>query len=196
MLPGDASPPPRFGFLEPFERYFLVYPKGPPRYNRAFVVPMGVLAMALMLVWLGMLLLLGFWSLGVWLLYAAAAWAVGQAGALSGVPGLVQALELPAWLGPWVPPELVPVFTGLLGALEPLMALMIQWAPALGGGLLLLAWALWGLGLVMILLLGLALTALVLFLRRSSAGRWARVLKPAAAEAVGTPHHAIPPRRF
>lgn len=126
--------------------------------------------MALVLVWFSMLLLVGFWSLGMALLYAATAWALGQAGALSGVPDLVRALELPAWLGPWIPPELAPVATGLLGALEPLLALMIQWAPALGGGLVVLAWALWGLGLLMILLLGLALTALVLFLRRSSAG--------------------------
>lgn len=126
--------------------------------------------MALLLVWVGLLFLLVFWSLGVWLLHAVAAWAAAHAGALSGVPDLVQALGLPQWMAPWIPPEFSAAWPAMVAGLEPLVAWLVQAMPALSGGLAILAWGLWAMGAVGLVLAGLAATVLLVFLRRRGGG--------------------------
>ncbi len=126
--------------------------------------------MALLLVWAGLFSLPVFWSLGVWLLHAAAAWAAANAGALTGVPDLVQALGLAQWIAPWVPPEFRGALNAMVAALEPAVAWLVQWMPAMAGGVTVVAWIAWALGAVTLLLTGFAATALLVSLRRRSGG--------------------------
>ncbi len=126
--------------------------------------------MALLLVWLGLAFLLVFWSCGVWLLHAVAAWAAANAGALSGVPDLVQALGIPQWIAPWIPPEFAAVWPAMAASLEPLVAWLVQWMPAVAGGLAVLAWVTWALGALGLLLAGVVATVLLVVLRRKTRG--------------------------
>ena len=112
--------------------------------------------MVLALIWVGVLALVAFWSFAAWALYALTAWALANAGALTGVPGMVDALNLPQWLAPWLPPELAAIFPAMLAAIRPLVDVVIGVAPAMAGGLSVLAWIAWALGSAVILALGVA----------------------------------------
>jgi hypothetical protein len=130
--------------------------------------------MLLALSWLLIFSLLALWSLAAWLLNAATAWAVSNAGALAGAAaGAVSAdagLHLPAWLAVWVPPDLVAAVSSLLPGLASGVDNLLQAAPALAGGLDIATWVIWFLGSLLLLLLGAGLHWLAaLSTRRGSA---------------------------
>ena len=107
--------------------------------------------------WIAILMLLALWSLTVWTLHAVSAWAVVNAGALSGAATGMQGLELPAWLSLWMPPEIAQAALALMKGLAPLVDSLLQAAPALAGAVTVLAWGVWGLGSVALVLLGVGL---------------------------------------
>lgn len=117
--------------------------------------------MVLALIWLGVSVLVAFWSFAAWALYALTAWALSNAGALAGASGLVDALNLPQWIVPWLPPELVATVPAMSSALKPLVDALIGWAPAIAGGLSTLAWLAWAVGCTGIVALGLVASVLV-----------------------------------
>ncbi len=116
--------------------------------------------------WLVVFSLLALWSLAVWALHSIAAWTVANAGALAGKSGPIEALRVPDWLAPWIPAELASAVTSMLSAFKPAIEAMLQWAPSLAGGLSIAAWVIWALGGGLLILLGLALSALIAVLRR------------------------------
>ncbi len=124
--------------------------------------------MVLALIWVGVLALVAFWSFAAWALYALTAWALANAGALTGVPGMVEALNLPQWLAPWLPPELAATFPAMLAAIRPLVDVVIGVAPAMAGGLSVLAWIAWALGSAVILALGVVASVLAVRYRGRS----------------------------
>ncbi len=112
--------------------------------------------------------LLALWSLAAWAMNAVAVWTVSNAGALTGAASGVEGLRLPEWMAPWVPPEIAQAMTSLLSGLAPVVESMLQAAPALAGGLTVATWVIWGLGGVLLIVLGAGLHLLIAMWRRGS----------------------------
>jgi hypothetical protein len=114
--------------------------------------------------------LLTLWSLAAWAFHSIAAWTVSSAGALTGAALGVEGLRLPEWLAPWVPPEIVQAMTSLLSGLAPAVESLFQAAPALAGGLTVATWVIWGLGSVLLVLVGAGLHLLIAMWRHRGGG--------------------------
>ena len=116
--------------------------------------------MAYAAVWFVVLLLLALWSLTAWGLHAVGVWTLTHAGDLGGAAaGIGQgmgAVELPAWLAIWVPRELIEFLPAMLADLGPFMQAVLETAPALAGGITVLAWVIWALGSLMLVGAGVA----------------------------------------
>ncbi len=115
--------------------------------------------------------LLALWSLGAWAFHAVALWAVSNAGALTGATGAVSGVEglrLPDWLAPWVPPEIVQAITSLISGLAPAVESLLHAAPSLVGVLSVGIWVVWGVGSVLLVLLGAGLHLAIAIWRRRS----------------------------
>lgn len=116
--------------------------------------------------WLVVIALLALWSLAAWGLHAVAVWTVSNAGALSGAASGVEAMRLPDWLAPWVPPEIAQSVSALLRGLGPAVDGLLQAAPALAGGVTLTTWVVWGIGSVLLVMLGGGLHLFIALWRR------------------------------
>jgi hypothetical protein len=121
--------------------------------------------------WFFVIALLAMWSLAAWALHAVAVWAVLNAGALTGAASGVANIKVPDWLAPWMPPEVAQWASQLMAGLAPLVDSLLQTAPALAGGLTAATWVIWGLGCVLLLLLGAGLHLLIALWRRRSGNR-------------------------
>ena len=119
--------------------------------------------------WFAVLSLLALWSLAAWAFQWAAAWAASNAGVLAGSSESVGAVRVPAWPAPWMPSELALAFTSMLSAAAPAIESLLQWAPALAGGLSMAVWVVWAIGAVLLVVLGLVLSGTIAFLRRRAA---------------------------
>lgn len=120
--------------------------------------------------WFFVVALLAMWSLAALALHAVAVWAVSNAGALSGAASGASTMSLPAWLAPWVPPEVEHWASRAMGGAAPFVDSMLQAAPALAGGLTVATWVIWGIGSVLLVLLGAGLHLLIALLRRRGGG--------------------------
>jgi hypothetical protein len=134
-----------------------------------------------LLSWFVVFILLALWSLAAWAFHALAVWAVSNAGALTGATVGVGGLQLPAWLSPWVPPEIVQAVTALFSGLAPAVDGLLQSVPALAGGLSVATWIIWGIGGVLLVLLGAGLHLLIALMRRRSDGSGPDPRQPMAA---------------
>ena len=120
--------------------------------------------------WLLVFGLLALWSFAAWALHAVAVWSVSNAGALTGVASGVEGIRLPEWVAPWVPPGIAQAKTSRLAGFAPLVESLLQSLPALTGGLAMVAWAIWGLGTLLLLLLGAGLHLIIAIWRRRGGG--------------------------
>lgn len=120
--------------------------------------------------WFLVVVLLAMWSLAAWALHAVGVWAVSNAGALSGAASGASTMALPDWLAPWVPPEVAQWAIQAMAGLAPFIDSMLQAAPALAGGLTVATWVIWGIGSVLLVLLGAGLHVLIALLRRRGGG--------------------------
>ena len=120
--------------------------------------------------WFVVVALLALWSLAAWALNAVAVWTVSNAGALSGAASSAGTIRLPDWLAPWVPPEIAQAVSQMLAGLGPVVESLLQAAPVLAGGVTVAAWVIWGIGSVLLVLLGAGLHLLIALLRRRSSG--------------------------
>ncbi len=118
--------------------------------------------------WFAVASLLALWSLATWALHAVAVWSVSNAGALSGAASGVGGIVLPDWLAPWVPNEMVQAMTQMVAGLGPLVDSLVQAAPALSGGLTVATWVIWGIGSLLLVLMGAGLHLLIALWRRRS----------------------------
>ena len=119
--------------------------------------------------WSVVFVLLMLWSLAAWAFHSIAAWTVSNADVLAGGSGAIETLRAPDWLAPWIPPELALAFTSLLSAFTPAIESALNQAPALAGGLSVAIWVVWGVGTVLIVILGLVASGLIAVLRRRAA---------------------------
>ena len=120
--------------------------------------------------WFVVVALLALWSLAAWALSAVAVWTVSNAGALSGVASGAGTIRLPDWLVPWVPPEIARSVSQMLAGLGPVVDNLLQAAPALAGGVTVATWVVWGIGTVLLVLLGAGLHLLIALWRRHGSG--------------------------
>jgi len=131
--------------------------------------------------WFVVLAMLALWSLGAWAFHALGAWAVSSAGVLTGAASGGDGFRLPDWLSPWVPQEAVEAMTAFLAGLAPVVEGLLQAAPVLAGALSVVTWAIWGLGSVLLVLLGVGLHLLIALWRRRGGGSGPRPGQPLAA---------------
>lgn len=122
------------------------------------------------LTWSAVALLLALWSLAGWALHAVAVWSVSNAGALTAAASGVGSMALPDWLAPWVPTELVQAVTQMAAGFGPLVDSLLQAAPAMAGGLSVATWVIWGIGSVLLVLLGAGLHLLIALCSRRGGG--------------------------
>lgn len=120
--------------------------------------------------WFVVAALLMLWSLFAWALHAAAVWAVSSAGALSGAASDAATMALPPWLAAWVPQEMLQWMSQWQTWLGPMLDGLVQFAPTLAGGWTVLAWIVWGLGSLLLLLAGIGLHVGILLWRRHRSG--------------------------
>lgn len=118
------------------------------------------------LIWLPTLLLVGLWSLTAWALHGLAAWAVSSAGALGGGMSGWEGPLLPDALAVWLPAEVVQALGAMLNSLAPYLESLLQAMPSLSGVLAVAAWGLWGVGTVVLLMVGAGLHLAVALWRR------------------------------
>jgi len=129
------------------------------------------------LVWLPLSLLLLLWSLLAWAAHALAGWSGWSAWATAGGAGTagwqawIGALELPAWLAPWLPAQSLEAVKAMLAASAPMIEWAVASAPELMAWLPALVFGLWVVGAVLLVLAGVALSVAV--------GVWRRRLLPA-----------------
>ena len=126
--------------------------------------------------WFSVIALLALWSLAAWALHAVAVWTVSNAGALTGAASGAGTLAVPDWLAPWVPTEAAQWASRLMADLAPFVDGLLQAAPALAGGLTVATWLIWGIGSVLLVLLGAGLHMIIALWRRrgSSGSPWTR----------------------
>jgi hypothetical protein len=120
--------------------------------------------------WFVVVALLALWSLAAWALNAVAVWTVSNAGALSGAASGAGTIRLPDWLAPWVPPEIAQSVSQMLAGLGPVVDSLLQAAPALAGGLTVATWVVWGIGGMLLVMLGAGLHLLIALWRRRGGG--------------------------
>lgn len=120
--------------------------------------------------WFFVASLLALWSLAAWALHALAHWTVSSAGAFSGAGSAIGSIPWPAWLSPWLPPEFTQWLGQVLRAAGPVLDGLLQATPALASGVSVVAWVVWGIGSVLLLLLGAGLHLLIALGRRHGGG--------------------------
>lgn len=125
--------------------------------------------------WLFIVLFLALWSLTVWAMHAVSVWTVTNAGALTEAAAGVSTSVVPAWLVPWIPPEVAQSMNQLLASMGPVVDSLFQVAPALAGGVTITAWVIWAIGCTLLLLLGSGLNVLIALGHRGSSSGHAPV---------------------
>ena len=120
--------------------------------------------------WFVVASLISLWSLAAWALHAVAVWTVSNAGALAGAAPGAGTVSLPEGLAPWVPPELARWLSQLLAGLGSVVDGLLQAAPSLAGAVTVATWGIWGIGSVLLLLLGAGLHLLIALWRRRGGG--------------------------
>ncbi len=148
----------------------LIYSRGCHAHTPGPFIVTGVAIVFYAISWFVVFSLLALWSLVAWALHGIVVWSVSNAGALSGAASDVGSLRLPEWLAPWVPPEIAQWLTSLLAGLGPMVESLLQSAPALAGGLSVATWVVWGIGSVLLVLLGVGLHLLIALWRRHGSG--------------------------
>jgi len=119
------------------------------------------------LTWFLALTLLTIWSVTVWVLHALVLWSLTQVGALADQPQQMKAL--PEWVTIWLPPDWMVAFKAITAAVLPVVDSALSVLPSAANWLTPLAWVSWGIGLVILLGGGLAVTALISMTRRAAA---------------------------
>lgn len=118
--------------------------------------------------WFAVFILIAIWSLAAWAFHAVTAWTLSSAGVLVESSGAIEALHIPDWLAPWVPPEFALELASMLSAFTPAVEAVLEWAPALAGGLSVAVWVIWAIGSAMLIVLGVVLSGMIAVLRRRS----------------------------
>jgi len=121
--------------------------------------------MLFVLTWGLVFVLLALWSLTCWSLHAVTLWAIKSASGVTGGAAVVADSSLmPSSLQAWMPTEFVDVMQSLLTALWSLLQPLLMAVPALGELITVLAWVVWGAGVLVLVALAIAAKIVITFL--------------------------------
>lgn len=120
--------------------------------------------------WFSVLALLAFWSLSVWGTHALVAWSMSGVGALAGQPRSVEGLVMPEIVALWVPADVIVAIKSAATMAAPFVETALAALPSIAGWLSPLAWGVWGLGALALLVIGAVLHAII-FATRKAASR-------------------------
>lgn len=116
--------------------------------------------MVYVLGWMAVVALLALWSLFAYGLNAVSVWATSNAANFeSAVPNAERLV--PAWLAPWMPAEFAEGFMALKASLMAIIESLQGLVPALGDGLTVAIWIVWGIGTALVVALGAVVHVLV-----------------------------------
>ena len=101
--------------------------------------------------WFLSFMLLALWSLACWGAHAVTVWALSSAGTLANGSASMDVLLLPEWIRGWLPPQLAQEFASMITTLASIVQAAMDTMPALSGAVSVLAWAIWGLGALVLL---------------------------------------------
>ena len=118
--------------------------------------------------WFFALALLALWSMACWGVHAVTVWAVSGAGGLAnGAPTAMEKIAMPDWVAIWLPPALSQEFGVWVASAGPVVQSALEAVPALSGAISVLAWAVWGVGVLVLLALAVGAHVLIAVLKRS-----------------------------
>lgn len=120
--------------------------------------------------WFLSLALLALWSLACWGTHAVTVWVVSSAGALTGGSAVATTILVPGWLKAWMPPELMGQWEVFVSSVGPVVQAVLEAVPALAGGITFLAWALWGVGAIVLVAFAVSIHILIGLVKRHSGG--------------------------
>lgn len=118
--------------------------------------------------WFLVLALLATWSMGIWLLHGLAVWSLTGVDALASQSQQLDRFSIPAWVGLWVPDDLILAFKVSAAAVLPWLEAALSALPSLAGWLGPLAWTVWGVGLLFLALGAVALHVLSSMTRKAT----------------------------
>jgi hypothetical protein len=116
--------------------------------------------------WFVVLILLALWSLAAWGFHTIAAWTIANAAGLKGGSSEILSQGVPAWLAPWMQPELASTLPAMVSSLTPAVDFLLGLAPGLAGVLSLAVWFVWAIGSVLLIVLGIVVSTVIAVLRR------------------------------
>lgn len=116
--------------------------------------------------WFVVFVLLALWSLAAWSFHAIAAWTIANAAGLKGSAGEVLSLQVPDWFAPWLPPEWTSALPAVLAALTSSVEFLLGLAPEFASVLSVAVWVIWGVGSVLLIVLGIVTSGVITVLRR------------------------------
>ena len=120
--------------------------------------------------WFLSLALLALWSVACWGAHAVTVWVVSNAGALAGGSAVTDAVLVPGWLKAWIPPQLMDQWEAVFSSLGPMVQAALDAVPALAGGITFLAWALWGVGAIVLVAFAVGIHILIGLVKRHGGG--------------------------
>lgn len=109
--------------------------------------------MVYVLGWMAVVALLALWSLFAYGLNAVGVWATSNAANFESAVLNAERL-VPAWLAPWMPAEFAEGFMALKASLMAIIESLQGLVPALGDGLTVAIWIVWGIGTALVVALG------------------------------------------
>ena len=118
--------------------------------------------------WFLALALLLIWTACVWVLHSLAAWSLTGVGAMVGQSQQIDRLTVPGWIDVWIPSDLILTFKTTAANVLPWIESALSVLPSVGVWLTPLAWIVWGVGLVILMIGAAALHALISVTRRAA----------------------------
>lgn len=133
---------------------------------RFFALPQIGRSMLYAVSWFLVLALLATWSTCVWALHSLVVWSMSGAGALAGQSQHLEGRAVAGWAGSWLPPDWLPLFQSGASSALAFVASAFSVLPTAVAWLTPLAWVVWGIGLLVLLVGGVALHALIFTARK------------------------------
>jgi len=119
--------------------------------------------------WFFALALLAVWSACIWIAHSLASWSLTGIGAAVGQTQQMNRLPIPDWIVAWIPPDLVVTLKATAADVMPWVESALDALPSVGSWLSPLAWTVWGVGFVVLMVGAAILHALISMSRRSTA---------------------------
>lgn len=128
--------------------------------------------MAHAVIWIIVAVILGIWTLLAWTADAVLTWPGWSTQSLAEWPLWLDSLQAPTWLAPWIPQAWLDETRAWLLDAGPEIEAALRALPDLRGLFGVIVWTAWTIGAGMLLLMGIAGSALVkMFGRKSAAAR-------------------------